>query len=99
MATVVVDKPWVSQVREQVITALLGTNFGAKIPSNEILETFETLADWNAYVRDNWLDEGMDLNLNGDAPDSAMIPEGFVYPMTFGTPDDCFIEGVGADIM
>ena len=99
MATVVVNEDWVSKVRNDVMKALLGADFGANIPASEIRDTLETLANWNEYVRDNWIEADMDLNLNGEKPDASMIPEGFVYPLKFGQPDDCLVEGVGADIM
>ena len=41
--------------------------------------------------------ESGDLHLNGAPIPNAYLPKGFVYPMTWGTPDDCFIEGVGPD--
>ena len=99
MATVVVDEDWVYEVRDRIMRVLLTEDFGSYVPDFELLETFELLADWNGYVYDNWDAEGMDLNLNGAQPDESMIPIGVLYPLSFGSPDDCLLEDVGADIM
>jgi phosphatidylserine/phosphatidylglycerophosphate/cardiolipin synthase-like enzyme len=99
MATVVVDDGWVKDARDAVAKALLGPTYNPATKGLGLLQQFKAQADWNDYVVENWDDEGYDINLNGDPLPIEYTPEGFVYPIEFNAPDECLIEGVGADIM
>ena len=53
----------------------------------------------NQVVRDLWTAEGDDLNLNGAAVPARYVPTGFVYPLAFPVPRECFLERIGPDMV
>lgn len=86
----VVVRAW----RERLVANLLGVD---DAPSRWI-EALVDRAEANGRVWQRWDDEGNDLDLDGDPLPPGFTPTGFVHPLTFRTPDDCFIEGVGPDV-
>jgi hypothetical protein len=102
----VLDAPLVTDVRRRVLANILGVETAA-VPSHadnpedvrEMVAQLEAAAEFNRAVYDRWDDEGFDISLDGDPLPSRYRPFGFLYPLAFGDPDDCFIEGIGEDIM
>ena len=92
----VFDPEWVADARERVVANYLGLAVN-RLPADWI-GALEDQATANATVYENWDDEGFDISLDGDPLPPMYDPEGFMYPLSFGAPSDCFIEAIGPDI-
>jgi phosphatidylserine/phosphatidylglycerophosphate/cardiolipin synthase-like enzyme len=90
----VYDPVWVRQQRERLVENLLGVDAS---PARWI-DALIARSRANDEVAARWDDEGGDLDLDGEPLPPGFTPIGFVHPLTFGTPDDCLIEGIGADV-
>ncbi|TNE87088.1 MAG: hypothetical protein EP330_19135 [Deltaproteobacteria bacterium] len=100
MNLAVVDDVWVSEQRRRVVQGLLPPGETASetaLGPGGWIEQLRVMATWNQSVVDAWDAESGDLDLDGDPLPAQYQPAGFVYPLSFGIPDDCFIEGVGPD--
>lgn len=94
----VYDPAWVTRERRRLLGLILpdGTT-----PSDDVagwIGQLDDAASWNQYVWDNWDAEGGDISLDGAPVPMMYSPEGFVYPLVFGLPSDCLIEGIGPDM-
>ncbi|HOX42663.1 MAG TPA: MopE-related protein [Myxococcota bacterium] len=92
------DEPLTRGARRRVVGDWLGA--GAT-PSEDTATWFAQLvaaADWNAAVRARWEALGDSADLGGGALPADLTPAGLLYPLPFGVPDDCFLEGVGPDM-
>jgi hypothetical protein len=95
----VVDPAWVRAARRRVFAAMLPSG---TIDTDSVDTFWEQLVDaaaWNEYVWDNWESAGGDISLDGRPLPDNYTPEGRLYPLVFGDPDDCLIEGVGPDMV
>jgi len=96
LAVAVVDTPWVAAQRKRIFANLLGTPSGDIAPK-DILKRLDAAATKNQDAWNRWDDEGMDIDLDGDALPTGWQPTGFLYPLTFNPPASCVLEDVGAD--
>ncbi len=96
LAVAVVDARWVAAQRKRIFANLLGTTSGDVAPA-DMLQRLDAAAARNQGAWDRWNDEGMDIDLDGDALPRGWEPTGFLYPLSFNPPDSCLLEGVGAD--
>ena len=92
----VFDPEWVANARERVVANYLGVSVN-RLPG-DWMGAMEDQALSNEAVLANWDDEGFDISLDGDPLPRAYAPEGFMYPLTFNAPNECFIEAIGPDI-
>jgi phosphatidylserine/phosphatidylglycerophosphate/cardiolipin synthase-like enzyme len=94
----VYDPTWVARERRRILGLILPE--GTTVSDDYLgwIGQLDDAAAWNQYVVDNWDAEGGDISLDGDPLPLMYTPEGFVYPLQFGLPDDCLIEGVGPDM-
>ncbi len=99
MNVAVYDAAWVRAQRMRILELILPPGMDAMVDSEGWIEQLTNAASWNDFVRENWDDEGDDLNLNGDPLPDRYIPQGFVYSLSFPSSDECLIEGVGPDMM
>ncbi len=98
MNAAIVDADWVRTERRRIFANMLPPGTAATDDVAVWWQQFAEAADWNAYVYDNWDDEGWDISLDGDPLPAQYTPSGFVYPLEFRTVDDCLLEGVGPDM-
>ena len=99
LAVVTYDPDVVSKARDAVFANLVGPDYAPGTAPSSFITVFDSHAAKNQTVWDEWDDEGMDLDLDGAPLPNKYKPSGFLYPLSFGAPDDCFIEGVGPDVM
>ncbi len=99
LAVVTYDPPFVAAQRDAIFANLIGDDYVPGTPPAQLIAAFDARAKANQAAYDAWDDDGMDLNLNGAPVPAKYLPEGFIYPLAFGHPDDCFIENVGPDVM
>jgi len=99
LAAVVHERTWVIAQRKRIFENVLGPGYQGDMPLEDVIAAFDERARVNAIAYQRWDDEGMDLDLDGDAVPSEMLPSGFIYPLSFDVPDECFLEGVGPDLM
>ncbi|GMV38701.1 MAG: hypothetical protein AMXMBFR64_04170 [Myxococcales bacterium] len=99
LAVVAYDPATVSKARDAVLSNIVGPDYPAGTPPSQLISLMDARAKKNQEVWDAWDKEGMDLNLNGAPLPAKYQPSGFLYPLTFGAPKDCFIENVGPDVM
>lgn len=92
----VFDPEWVADARIRVVANYLGVD-PDRLPG-DWLGAMEAQALSNDRVLAEWDDEGFDISLDGDPLPPQYDPDGFVYPLSFGTPRDCLIEAIGPDI-
>jgi phosphatidylserine/phosphatidylglycerophosphate/cardiolipin synthase-like enzyme len=98
LAVVMHDPARVKEARDAVFGNMLGSAYVKGTAPKDLIPLFDAQAKKNQAVFDLWDDEGMDLDLDGDPLPQKYKPSGFVYPLKFGAPDDCFIENVGPDV-
>ncbi len=94
----VYDPTWVGEQRRRILTNILPDGVSAGDDPATWIQQLSSAASWNDSVYSNWDAEGMDLNLNGAAPSSIYIPQGFIYSLQFRDHSKCLIEGVGPDM-
>lgn len=100
MNLAVVDRDWVAEQRRRVVQGMLPAWIDVAddaLGADGWIAQLDDMAVWNQSVLEAWDDESGDLDLDGDPLPVSYVPEGFVYPLFWGHPDDCFIEGVGPD--
>jgi len=98
LAIAVHDATWVKAQRKRIFEAALGPGYNGDMPYSQVLAAFDERARENQRAYALWDDEGMDIDLDGDAVPAEMIPSGPLYPLSFDVPDACLIEGVGGDV-
>ncbi len=98
MSVAVYDVVFVHEVRERIFANLLGDDVLATVDVENLAGVFEQAAASNQAVWDAWEAEGFDLDLNGAPLPDEYVPRGFLFPLFWGDPTDCFIEGVGEDV-
>ena len=98
LAVAVYDPATVSKARDDIFGNILGKDYKAGTAPSKLIEAFDARAKKNDAVWQAWDKDGMDLDLDGDPIPSKYLPDGFLYPLQFGAPSDCFIEGVGPDV-
>lgn len=98
LAIAVHDDTWVKAQRKRIFEAALGPGYNGDMPYRDIFAAFDERANENQRAYALWDDEGMDVDLDGDAVPAEMIPSGPLYPLSFDVPDECLIEGVGGDV-
>lgn len=99
LAVVVYDPPTVSKARDAILGNIVGPDYKAGTAPSQLIGLMDGRAKKNQDVWAAWDKEGMDLDLDGDPLPAKYKPSGFVYPLQFGDPNDCFIENVGPDMM
>ncbi|HIA01878.1 MAG TPA: hypothetical protein EYN66_08205, partial [Myxococcales bacterium] len=99
MAVAVNGAEWVRNAREQVTKEILGKYYKKGLTPDALFEKMEAVADVNQLVYELWEDLDFEKNLNGAPVQGYLKPGGYLYPLTFGTPENCSLENVGADIM
>ncbi|MGK0359362.1 MAG: phosphatidylserine/phosphatidylglycerophosphate/cardiolipin synthase-like enzyme [Bradymonadia bacterium] len=93
----VFDPEWVANARQRVVANYLGVDED-RLPA-DWMAAMEDQAMSNEIVLTNWDDEGFDIsNDDNDQLPPEYAPEGFMYPLSFAAPSDCFIEAIGPDI-
>jgi len=99
LAVAVYDSDWVTAQRQAVFDNLFRGTWTSGTAYSSWIATFDAAANENQSAYDAWDDEGFDLNLNGDPLPAQYMPgPTFLYPIDFDVPDECLIEGVGADV-
>ncbi|PKN59316.1 MAG: hypothetical protein CVU56_01235 [Deltaproteobacteria bacterium HGW-Deltaproteobacteria-14] len=98
LAIAVHDAAWVEAQRHRVFGNLIGPAYSPTVGAEDVLQAFRTAAAFNQAAYDEWDDEGFDLDLDGHPVPAKYIPSGFVYPMSFPEPTECFLESIGADV-
>ncbi len=98
LATVVVDTATATQARHAIFANLLGPWYSTLLQPQDFLPAFEQSGYINLTTYEAWDAEGFDLDLDGEPVPMWMVPDGFVYPLEFGSPDECLIENVGKDV-
>jgi phosphatidylserine/phosphatidylglycerophosphate/cardiolipin synthase-like enzyme len=101
MNVAVFDADWVRTERLEILSNILPADTPAADSVAEWWVQLEVAASYNALAYANWEDANFELNLETffdsvELPDS-WVPRGFVYPLSFGLPAECFLEGVGPD--
>ena len=99
MNVAVVDSVWVAEERRRILANMLPADV---TPADDINEWWNQLYDaatWNEGVYRAWEADGFDISLDGAPVPVEYIPEGFLYPLEFGHPEDCLIESVGPDMV
>ncbi len=94
----VYDPTWVRAARRRVIANLLG----ASSVSDDPAAWWTAISDavrWNDGVRSRWTAEGDDISLDGRPLPAEYRPRGFLYTLNPGPSSDCFIEGIGPDVV
>ncbi|MEZ4338475.1 MAG: phospholipase D-like domain-containing protein [Sandaracinaceae bacterium] len=94
----VFDPTWVRDARRRILANMLPEGTAVSDDAGEWITQIAEAASWNQYVWDNWDAAGGDLDYDGTPPTMEYIPAGFLYPLSFVTPDDCLVEGVGPDM-
>ncbi len=94
----VFDRTWVRDARRRVLELILPASMAVSDDPAEWITQMAEAASWNQYVWDNWDAAGGDLDYDGSLPGIEYVPDGFLYPLDFVTPDDCLVEGVGPDM-
>jgi len=97
LSVAVVDEAWVGAARRRIFGNLLGPSQRGDMAAHQILGRFDALADKNQSAFARWDAQGMDIDLDGAPLPAGLEPEGFLYPLVFGPPEDCLLEDVGAD--
>jgi|GEM_PF-1427893 len=98
LAVAVHDRTWVAGQRKRIFEAALGPGYNGDMPFSDVIAAFDERSKENGRAYALWDDEGMDIDLDGDPVPAEMIPSGPLYPLSFDVPDECLIEGVGADV-
>ena len=93
----VFDREVVAAIRHRVVSNLLGFEQTPE-RSRDWIQLLQDVLDWNEWIEDSWRAEGFDISLNGAPLPEEMTPVGFAYPLYFGAPSACSLEGIGADI-
>ena len=104
----VLDEDFARNARRRVFANVLPPGTPATDNVATWWQQFISAAAVNDSVVLNWEAVGYDVDCGtnsnpsplGSSPcnDAKYVPEGMVYSLSYGTPDDCFIEGVGADM-
>ncbi len=98
LAVALVDEALATETRHRILSNLLGDYYTEASAPEELLGAFENAATYNDAVYAEWDNADFDLDLDGDPLAPWWQPEGFVYTMVFGAPEDCFFESVGEDV-
>jgi len=96
----VLDADWVRAQRRRIFANILPAGTPPTDDTATWWQQFNDAAAWNDAVWDRWDDEGWDID-NGDGSGPLPVdysPQRFVHGLSFGTKDDCFLEGVGPDM-
>jgi phosphatidylserine/phosphatidylglycerophosphate/cardiolipin synthase-like enzyme len=101
MNVAVFDADWVRTERKKILSNILPADTPAADDVADWWVQLEVAASYNALVYAKWENVNFELNLETffdsvELPDS-WVPKGFVYPLSFGLPVECFFEGVGPD--
>jgi phosphatidylserine/phosphatidylglycerophosphate/cardiolipin synthase-like enzyme len=99
LAVAVFDTQWVRSEREKVTKEILGNYYKGEMTPDQLFEKFEKAAAANQSIYELWEADDFDKNLNGAEVPSYLKPRGFLYPLSFGTPEYCTFENVSGDIM
>ncbi|MBN1947722.1 MAG: hypothetical protein JW797_18800 [Bradymonadales bacterium] len=94
----ILDEPFVHEARHRILSNMLGYENESDDPWDWVAE-METATQANQVVYENWDKNGFDISLDGQPLPEQFTPQGFLYPLDYGVPADCFIEGIGQDIM
>jgi phosphatidylserine/phosphatidylglycerophosphate/cardiolipin synthase-like enzyme len=86
------------EARRRVQTDWLGAGTAPPDEPAAWFAALDSAAAWNQAVRERWEALGMAVMLGGGPLPSDLRPVGLLYPLPFGDPDDCFLEGVGPDM-
>jgi phosphatidylserine/phosphatidylglycerophosphate/cardiolipin synthase-like enzyme len=92
----VYDAVFVRAQRRRLLELILPP--GTEVSDDRWVEQLAEAASWNDFVVQEWEDEGGDISLDGDPLPENYTPLGFVHTLTFRSPDECLIEGVGPDM-
>ena len=98
LATVVVNAGIAKQARHAIFANMLGPWYSTSMKPKDFVTAFDQAAYLDLLAYQAWEAEGFDLDLDGDPVPNWMIPPSSVYPLEFGGPDECLIEGVGPDV-
>ncbi|MCB9620268.1 MAG: hypothetical protein H6724_12580 [Sandaracinus sp.] len=92
----VYDATFVRDQRRRLLGLILPP--GTDVSDDAWITQLAEAASWNDFVFQEWEDEGGDISLDGDPLPENYTPLGFVHTLQFRSPDECLIEGVGADM-
>lgn len=95
----ILDPEWVRLARRRIFQNILPPGALETDTVDTFWEQFVEAAAWNQFVWENWDAEGFDINLDSAPLPDSYRPEGLVYPLDFGIPSDCAIEGMGEDMV
>lgn len=92
------DAAWVNAERRRLLALILPPGIPASDVATEWITQLHQAADGNQAVWSNWDAEGGDISLDGDPLPLEYTPTGFLYPLAFGAPTSCLLNGVGPDV-
>jgi phosphatidylserine/phosphatidylglycerophosphate/cardiolipin synthase-like enzyme len=99
MNVAVADEDFVSESFQRILANILPPG---EMPSDDVAGWWAQLAaaaKHNDAVYARWEDEGFDIDLNGAPLPSTYKPKGFLYSLDFLPYQECFLEGVGPDMV
>ncbi|MBR58293.1 MAG: hypothetical protein CMH54_09755 [Myxococcales bacterium] len=99
MSLAIFNPDWVREARNKVFEPMLGSVYSPDLTIEEMMPTFKIQGWWNAIAYLNWDIEYFDLDLDGASIPMTFIPDGLLYPFSWGVPSDCLLHDVGPDIL
>lgn len=96
----ILDAEWVGGQRRQILESILPDDVSVGDDVDVWWRQLEEAAAYNDAVYQRWADEGWDID-NGDGSGPVAeeyLPRGFIYTLSMGDVEDCFLEGVGPDM-
>ena len=97
MNVAIYDAPFVTAARRRILSNLLGPTVAAPNDVAGWLRALHAQAAWNESVVTRWRQRD-DLYPLRTVVAPNLQPVGFVYPLTFGSPNQCLLRGVGPDM-
>ncbi len=95
----VLDRDWVRAARRRILSNMLPADVSVSDEPMVFAAQMAAAAAHNQDVYNAWDEEGWDISLDGDPLPAQYIPAGLLYPLEFGVPDDCLLEGMGPDMV
>ncbi|MGE0788204.1 MAG: phosphatidylserine/phosphatidylglycerophosphate/cardiolipin synthase family protein [Sandaracinaceae bacterium] len=94
----VLDAAWVRAARRRIIQNMLPPGTPVSDDPLEWADQIRAAAAANDAVYGAWEAEGFDIDIDGAPLPAQYTPAGLLYGLSFRTPADCLLEGVGPDM-
>jgi len=95
----VVDREWVRKERLRILANILPPGTEPESDVEGWWSQLEQAAAYNDSVYARWETAGFDISLDGTPLPAEYKPLGFLYSLDFLPSSECFVEGVGPDMV